>query len=120
MNALVLEAAEPTWWDRFRSGLSRPVPHAAALWDRWGRARGLGAPDDDIHPEAGLVRGAQLRAHQERLAPLLHGTNAVFEQTAEAAARHAFALLLADRDGVVVHTGGGGDFASTARRHRLI
>jgi transcriptional regulator of acetoin/glycerol metabolism len=44
----------------------------------------------------------------------------VLQEAARAAAEHDFTLLLADARGVVVHTAGGGAFAETARRVRLI
>ena len=120
MNPLVLDAPPGSWWDRFRRGLDRPVPQAAALWERWTRSRDLGAPDEDVAPEAGLVRGAALREHQERLAPLLIEGQALFDESAGAAAGHDFTLLLADAAGVVVQAGGGGAFAPVARQVRLI
>jgi len=120
VDPLVLETAEAGWWERFRRGLSRPGPGAEPVWERWTRSRTLGAPHDDVDPELGLVRGAALREHQERLDPLFHVVRDLFGESARAAGDHDFTLLLADPEGVVVHAGGGGEFASYARQVRLI
>lgn len=120
MSALVLELSQVSWWERFRRGLDRPDEGAALLWERWTRARALGAPDDEIPSELGLERGAALRARQERLDPLLSEVREAFDDGAAALAAYDFTLLLADVDGVVVRAGGGGAFAPVAQSVRLI
>lgn len=120
MSSLVLDAPPRSWWDRFRRGLDRPGPEAAPVWERWTRARDLGVPADQVHPEEGLERGEALRARQDRVAPFWAEAGGLFEQTAAAASEHHFKLLLADPDGVVVHSAGGGGFAPVARQLRLI
>jgi hypothetical protein len=120
MSALVLELSHQSWWERFRRGLDRPDDGAALVWERWTRARSLGAPDDEIPAELGLERGAALRSRQERLDPLLSEVREAFDEGAAALARYDFTLLLADAEGVVVRAGGGGAFAPVAQAVRLI
>lgn len=120
MSALVLELSQVSWWERFRRGLDRPDDGAALVWERWTRARELGAPDDNIPSELGLERGAALRARQERLDPLLSEVREAFDEGASALAAYDFKLLLADAEGVVVRAGGGGAFAPIAKSVRLI
>ena len=120
MEALFLDDQQPDWWERFRRGLPAPQPAAQALWARWSRSRDLGVPAERIPAEEALHRGAALRAHQEQIAPLHRQIAPLFAQTADAAARHDFTLLLADAAGVVTHQGGGGAFAPVAQQLRLI
>ena len=120
MSALVLQATQRGWWDRFRRGHAAPAPEAAPLWDRWGRARELGVSDEAVQPEAGLERGAALRERQSRLDPFWSEVEGLFAHTAAAASEHHFKLLLADGEGVVVRAAGGGGFAPVARQLRLI
>lgn len=120
MSALVLQAGARGWWDRFRRGHALPAPEAAPLWERWGRARDLGVPDEAVEAEVGLLRGEALRERQARLDPFWSEVEGLFAHTAAAASEHHFKVLLADADGVVVRAAGGGGFAPVARQLRLM
>jgi len=97
--------------------LTTDAPELAACWDR---SRALGASPDGIPPDDGMVRGAALRDRVEALAPLEAMAVAVLGRAIGSVAQRDFLLLLADPEGVVVSTAGGGAFATTARDVRLI
>ena len=71
-------------------------------------------------PEDQLLRGEALRLHTEHVELLGALGDAVLDRATATVAEHDFVLLLADPDGVVVNTRGGGEFADVARSVRLI
>ncbi|MBP6633969.1 MAG: sigma-54-dependent Fis family transcriptional regulator [Kofleriaceae bacterium] len=119
----VLLADAPSWlWTRFHDHAARvEVPRVfAPVVERWQRARGLGASAEGAAPEEHLLRGDALRAHADRASALTRAAEATLTEASGLLASRGYLLLLADADGVVVHTSGGGDFADEARRVRLI
>ena len=67
-----------------------------------------------------LLRGASLREHTERAGLIAAAATRTLDETQAFLAERGFLLVLADPDGVVVSTRGGGAFADEARRLRLI
>jgi transcriptional regulator of acetoin/glycerol metabolism len=120
---LVQLPAVPDWvWNGFHrqtAGL-RPTRAAAPVVERWMRARALGASVEGPPAEDHLLRGALLREHEERVEPFAQLAHRVLERAGDLFASRGYLFLLADADGVVVRTSGGGAFAEEARRIRLI
>ncbi|MEM6955294.1 MAG: sigma 54-interacting transcriptional regulator [Myxococcota bacterium] len=86
----------------------------------WERARILGASSNAPPAEDGLVRGQALRQRAERIALLETLGAGALERAAHRVSEHHFVLLLADPDGLVVRSEGGGAFRAAAKRTRLI
>ncbi|MCU0656602.1 MAG: GAF domain-containing protein [Polyangiaceae bacterium] len=105
-------------WASFQQGALDRVPPLLAT--RWGRARQLGAPTEGPHFERGLLQGGPLRERSEAMGALRSLGAVHFERGAGWLASRGYVLLLADRDGVVVHGAGGGVFQEDARRLRLV
>lgn len=118
MEAIVLDGVSTSTWDDFQRGKLEVVPPSMAV--RWGRARRLGAPQEGPPWEQGLVRGEGLRLRAGALEALRVLGSSVLERSGSWLAGHGYLLLLADREGVVVHTAGGGAFQEEARRVRLM
>jgi transcriptional regulator of acetoin/glycerol metabolism len=118
MEAIVLDGVSSSIWSSFQHGKLELVPPRLAV--RWGRARNLGAPVDGPPCEQGLTRGEPLRQRAEALGSLRSLGASVLERSGGWLASHGYLLLLADRDGIVVHTAGGGSFLDEARRVRLM
>jgi len=111
----------PAWlWTRFHERSEPSSRTFAPVIERWRRARDLGAPPEGPDPEDHLLRGDALRTHEERMEPLTRVAEGTLERVAQFVAARGYLLLLADADGVVVATRGGGEFADEARRVRLI
>lgn len=104
-------------WEDFHAGRAAPQAELEACW---ARSRELGAPPAGVIPDDGLVRGDALRMHVERLDVLRASGAAVLDRATAQLARRDFLMLLADADGVVVRTSGGGGFAEIAQDVRLI
>ena len=117
-DALILDGVAADAWHDFHAG--RPAPIGGELATCWGRARALGAPADGPAPEDGLVRGEALRMRAEHVELIQAVGDSILDRAAARVAERDFLLLLADPDGVVVRTAGGGGFADTASRVRLI
>ena len=112
----------PAWlWQRFHDHAARfEVPQAfAPVVERWQRAHTLGAAADGAVPDDHLLRGASLREHTERAGLIAAAATRTLDETQAFLAERGFLLVLADPDGVVVSTRGGGAFADEARRLRL-
>jgi transcriptional regulator of acetoin/glycerol metabolism len=122
VNALVLDDVSTALWAGYHDRDARLLRRVGddALLSRWDRARRLGAPRSGGADEHHLERGAALALRTERLGGLLGDGAAVLQGAAESVSTRDFVLLLADADGVVLHTLGGGAFAEEARRVRLI
>jgi PAS domain-containing protein len=113
----------PAWlWQRFHDHAARiEAPHAfTPVVERWRRAHTLGAAADGAVPDDHLLRGPALREHSERAGALAAAATRTLDETQAFLAQRGYLLLLADPDGVVVSTRGGGAFADEARRVRLI
>jgi sigma-54 dependent transcriptional regulator, acetoin dehydrogenase operon transcriptional activator AcoR len=115
---LVLDDVAVATWQAFQAGL--PAPLAPELATCWTRAKSLGAPRDGAAPEEHLLRGEALRLHAEPIELVRALGDSVLDRATATVAEHDFVLLLADPDGVVVRTSGGGEFADIARNVRLI
>ncbi len=122
VEPIVLDNVPESLWKAFhddeRASLARHDGHG--VLDRWGRARRLGAPVDGGRDDECIERGPALDERRERLEGLLIDGASLVANAASAAAERDFLLLVADSEGVVVHTAGGGAFADDARRVRLI
>ena len=113
----------PAWlWQRFHDHAARVEAPAAfaPVIERWQRAHTLGADADGPDGEEHLVRGTALRDHLERADVITTVAERTLAETQAFLAARGYLLLLADPDGVVVATRGGGAFADEARRVRLI
>jgi transcriptional regulator of acetoin/glycerol metabolism len=117
-DMLVLDDVPLPAWEAFQAGRAEALPDELSRC--WSRARALGASPFDAQPEDHLLRGDALRLRSEPVA-LLHrlGDSIVHAAAARVSARD-YVLLLANAEGVVIETVGGGAFAETARRVRLI
>jgi sigma-54 dependent transcriptional regulator, acetoin dehydrogenase operon transcriptional activator AcoR len=115
---LVLPDVGPEVWDDFQAGGAPLI--AKDLLSCWQRAQHLGAPRLGARPEDQLLRGDALRLHAEHVELVQAIGDIVLDRATAHVADRDFLLLLADADGVVVSTRGGGGFAETAQRLRLI
>ncbi len=115
---LILDDVPAAAWDAFHAGRTDAL--APELVRCWSRARGLGAPAEGPRPEEALLRGDALRAHAGPVELLRAVGDAVLERATAAAAARDFLLLVADADGVVVRSSGGGQFAPVAESLLLI
>ncbi len=116
-DRLVLEDVPVTAWSDFHAG--RAVDVGSELATCWSRSRLLGAPQE-VAAEDQLLRGEALRLHASHLELIEAIGDSILDRATAQVADRDFLLLLADRDGVVVRTSGGGGFAETANRVRLI
>jgi transcriptional regulator of acetoin/glycerol metabolism len=118
MDFLVLEEHAPSSWQQFVTGrMERSPPE---LLQRWERVRRLGVDPNGPDRVESIVTETQLNERRRQLERLLAVGSDILEATAAAFSDRDFVLLLADQDGVVVKTFGGGEFESHARRVRLI
>jgi sigma-54 dependent transcriptional regulator, acetoin dehydrogenase operon transcriptional activator AcoR len=115
---LVLGDVGAARWEEFHAGRDAALSPELAVC--WSRALSLGAPADGALPEDSLVRGAELAEHAGAVELVRIVGETVFERASVQVAARDFLLLLADPDGVVVRTGGGGRFADVAADVRLI
>src|SRR5687767_12690853 len=122
METVLLEDVPGWLWQRFHGHAARvEVPRDfAPVVERWQRARTLGAAADGAPPDDQLLRGEALRLHEQRAGLLTATAERTLAATEGFLAARGYVLLLADADGVVVSTRGGGAFADEARRVRLI
>ncbi|MEZ4403266.1 MAG: sigma 54-interacting transcriptional regulator [Kofleriaceae bacterium] len=113
----------PAWlWQRFHDHAARvEAPRAfTPVVERWRRSQALGVAVDGPAPDERLLRGEALRLHTERAGALAATAARTLDQAQAFLAERGYLMLLADPDGVVVSTRGGGAFADEARRVRLI
>jgi len=118
MDRLVLADVAAATWDDFQSG--RGIRAGDELARCWTRAQTLGAPREGAPSEDQLLRGEALRLHAGQLELIEAIGDSILDRATARVAERDFLLLLADADGVVVRTAGGGAFAPTADRVRLI
>jgi len=118
-EAVVLEDVPTSVWRGFQEGRLRARAHAAHV-ARWSRSRRLGASAKGDAVDDSLVRGEAFRLRAEHLDMLESLGAAVLAKTAREVSDHDFVLLLADAEGLVVRTDGGGGFSDHAQRVRLI
>jgi len=113
----------PVWlWRRFQGHAARvEAPRGfAPVLERWRRAQTLGAPVEGPPPDDELLRGEELRIHEDRAGALIASAARTLDETKGFLEARGYLLLVADPDGVVVATRGGGAFADEAQRVRLI
>ncbi len=115
---LILPDVGATAWDLFQAGGAPQVEGDVLAC--WARARALGAPIEGARLEDHLLRGDALRLHAGHVELVAAIGDAVLDRATARVADRDFVLLLADADGVVVNTRGGGCFEETARALRLI
>ncbi len=115
---LTLDDVSLDTWSAFQAGDDAGVPPALA--STWERSRALGALSHGVPASELLLRGAELDARIERLERALVHLPAVLAQSGAHEALRDFTLLVADLDGVVLRSFGGGGFAGEAQRVRLI
>ena len=118
MDFLVLNEQGPASWQRFLAGARNALSNELA--ERWERVRSLGVNPDGVERVESIVTEVELHTRRQELDQLLAAGSAILESAAAGFSDGNFVLLLADRDGVVLRTFGGGEFASHARRTRLI
>lgn len=118
MDFLVLNEQGPASWQRFLAGARTVL--STELTERWERVRNLGVNPEGAERVESIVTEIELHARRQELEQLLAAGADILESTAAAFSDGNFLLLLADRDGVVLRTFGGGEFATHARRTRLI
>lgn len=115
---LVLHDVPASTWDDFHAGRTIRINDDLAAC--WSRARRLGAPLDGAPREDQLIRGEALRLHAGHVELLQGVGEAILDRATARLAARDFVTLLADADGVVVRTSGGGGFSEEARALRLI
>ncbi len=121
VGPLVLDQVPERVWVAFQEGraaIRESVGHP--LLERWARARRLGAPTRGASVDDQLLRGEALRLRAEHAQMLQSIGSSALDEAAARVSERGFVLLLADPDGVVVRTEGGGAFRDEARRVRLI
>jgi transcriptional regulator of acetoin/glycerol metabolism len=117
-DRLVLADVGSEAWGAFHAGGAPPVGRDVLVC--WQRAQALGAPKQGAHREDKLLRGDALRLHAEHVELVQAIGDAVLDRATATVADRNFVLLLADADGVVIDTRGGGEFERSARDLRLI
>jgi sigma-54 dependent transcriptional regulator, acetoin dehydrogenase operon transcriptional activator AcoR len=115
---LVLDDIPASAWDDFQAGRASSL--GSELVACWNRARTLGAPRDGADVEDQLLRGEALRLHAGHLELIEAIGDSILDRATARVSDRDFMLLLADPEGVVVRTSGGGKFSDTADRVRLI
>jgi len=118
MDRLVLQDVPPAAWDEFHAGRTGHVGQPLAAC--WARAQLLGAPREGAAVDDALLGGEALRLHAGQLELIEAIGDSILDRATARVADRDFLLLLADCDGVVVRTSGGGAFAEAANRMRLI
>ena len=118
MDFLVLNEQGPATWQRFLAGARNVLSNE--LTERWERVRNLGVNPNGVERVESIVTAVELQTRRQELDQLLAAGSAILESAAAGFSDGNFVLLLADRDGVVLRTFGGGEFAPHARKTRLI
>ncbi|MCR9166412.1 MAG: sigma-54-dependent Fis family transcriptional regulator [Nannocystaceae bacterium] len=86
----------------------------------WDRAAAFGVDQDGIGHDESIEPGSGLAGREAAVRDVIRSGRSVLDGLARDLARHHFALLLADHDGVVVRRMGGGEFESVADAVRLV
>ncbi|MCB9598954.1 MAG: sigma-54-dependent Fis family transcriptional regulator [Sandaracinus sp.] len=122
-GTLVLEDVPEGVWSAFQADRSRVRIPSRAHRDhveRWARSRRVGAPLEPESVDDDLLRGEAFRLRAEHLEVIEALGAAVLARATGHLAEHDFVCLLADVEGVVVRSEGGGRFAPEAKRVRLM
>jgi transcriptional regulator of acetoin/glycerol metabolism len=117
---LLLDEPSRSLTERFHEGqVPSPEQQQHPVLARWARAARLGiVPDQAAFPA--VTSGAELVARQDRLEDTLRDENLLLDQVAGELASRDVVTLLADPDGVVLASRGGGGFHDAATRVRLV
>ncbi len=117
---LRLDEPTGTLGERFHAGdLPAEVVASDPLLARWARAARAGArPDAEAHVEG--ATGGELARRRDRLEDLFRDEHALLGPLAAEFASRGLVAIVADPEGVVVASRGGGEFASSASRARLV
>jgi transcriptional regulator of acetoin/glycerol metabolism len=102
-------------------GLGPETPEARdnAVLSRWLRAHELGArPSGETYPDG--ETGSALDLRRERLADVFREENALLTPIAGQLAARGLVAIVADPDGVILSSHGGGTFIDPAARVRLV
>jgi transcriptional regulator of acetoin/glycerol metabolism len=113
----------PAWlWQRFHDHAARiEAPHAfTPVVERWRRATRWAPPPTARCPTITCCAARPCASTASGPAPWPAAATRTLDETQAFLAQRGYLLLLADPDGVVVSTRGGGAFADEARRVRLI
>ena len=99
--------------------LTLTEPGAKPVRERWERAARLGLPtDSDAYPIG--TDGADLAVRRDRLADVFREERAILEPIAAQLAARSLVAIVADPDGVILASRGGGEFVDPAARVRLV
>ena len=107
---LLLDEPSRSLTERFHEGqVPSPEQQQHPVLARWARAARLGiVPDQAAFPA--VTSGAELVARQDRLEDTLRDENLLLDQVAGELASRDVVTLLADPDGVVLASRGGGGY----------
>ena len=118
VDSLVLEERSPQRWEQFLEG--RLSSDASPLASVWTRSRRFNVdPQGPVQVEQ-IEPFARLCQRREQSAETWGLVQPLFERMAARLAEHDFVSLLADPDGVVLWSAGGGAFREQAERVRLM
>lgn len=116
---LFLEAPSSELAGRFLRGETPTGGDLPPVIARWTRAAALGASvDSDAYPE--VTSDADLASRRDRLAEVFREQGALLAPVTDELAARELVAVVADHDGVILASRGGGAFDSAAARVRLI
>ncbi|AKU99615.1 Transcriptional activator of acetoin/glycerol metabolism [Labilithrix luteola] len=118
---LRLIETESGLWDRFQRDMAalRAAPDAAPLVERWRRASELGASAiGPAHPLG--VRDVELASRRDTALGLLLGGDAALDALEHEVVGRGLLAIVADAQGVIVRSRGGGAFSAEVVKTRLV
>ncbi|MAQ17811.1 MAG: sigma-54-dependent Fis family transcriptional regulator [Sandaracinus sp.] len=120
-DTIVIDNVSEAAWEAFQMNraagrLAPPALHVK----HWQRSRRLGASPEGRRVDDALVRGEAFRLRSEHVELLQALGAAALSQAAAEVSSHDFVLLMADADGMIVRSAGGGGFRDEAQRVRLM
>ena len=117
---LLLDEPSARLTERFHGG--QVTPHSLEehpVLTRWARVARLGlAPDSSGYPD--VTSGAELLERRDRFADIFREQQGPLDQVAAELASRDVVTLLADPEGVIIASQGGGGFRDGAGRARLV
>jgi transcriptional regulator of acetoin/glycerol metabolism len=117
---LLLDEPSARLTERFHGG--QVAPHSLEehpVLTRWARVARLGlAPDAAGYPD--VTSGADLRERRDRFADIFRERHGPLDEAAAALTSRDVVTLLADPEGVIIASRGGGEFRGGAGKARLI
>ena len=118
MDFLVLHEHVMSSWQRFVTGRFENL--SEQLLERWRRVQQFGVDPEGSRTVESIAPEAQIQRRREQLEPLLRLGDDILDETAATFSEQNFVFLVAHRDGTVLKSLGGGEFADHARDVRLI